>query len=103
MNALTGSLTESERTLLAVPGMHCAGCISKIESGLGKVPGIHGARANLSARTVTVDHEQQVDTHDLVRTLAGLGFEAQARRDEIAPDHSAARSLLAPLAVAGFA
>ena len=103
MTALPYPAGNPARTLLAVPGMHCAGCMSKIERGLGETAGIRAARVNLSTRTVTVDHEEQIDAHDLVQALAGLGFEAQARRDELAPDTSAARSLLAPLAVAGFA
>src|SRR5690606_1131475 len=103
MTALPYPAGNPARTLLAVPGMHCAGCMSKIERGLGETAGIRAARVNLSARTVTVDHEEQIDAHDLVQALASLGFEAQARRDELAPDAPAARSLLAPLAVAGFA
>jgi Cu2+-exporting ATPase len=92
-----------ERTVLTVPAMHCAGCMGKIERGLTGQPGIASARVNLSARTVAVDHDSSLDGHDLVHALAGLGYEAQARRDELAPRLSAARPLLAPLAVAGFA
>src|SRR5690606_30220258 len=44
-----------------------------------------------------------IDTQALVLALAGVGFEAQPRRDELAPRYSAARPLLAPLAVAAFA
>jgi len=92
-----------ERTVLAVPSIHCAGCMSKIERGLGARLGIASARVNLSARSVTVEHDSSLDAHDLVHALAELGYEAQARRDELAPRLSAARPLLAPLAVAGFA
>jgi len=92
-----------ERTVLAVPSIHCAGCMSKIERGLGVHAGVASARVNLSARSVTVEHDHSLDAHDLVHALAELGYEAQARRDELAPRLSAARPLLAPLAVAGFA
>ena len=77
--------------------------MSKIERGLGELPGVDSARVNLSARMVTVDHDAALSAHDLEHALAGLGFEAQERRDELAPRLSAARPLLAPLAVAGFA
>jgi Cu2+-exporting ATPase len=76
--------------------------MSKIERGLAGVPGIASARVNLSARTVTIEHDLALDSHDLVESLAGLGFEAQARRDELAPRRSAARALVPALAVAGF-
>ena len=36
-----------QRTVLAVPGAHCAGCIAKIEHGLPDVPGIVSARLNI--------------------------------------------------------
>ena len=79
MTALPYPAGNPARTLLAVPGMHCAGCMSKIERGLGETAGIRAARVNLSTRTVTVDHEEQIDAHDLVQALAGLGFEEIGR------------------------
>ncbi len=90
------------RTVLAVPTMHCAGCMAKIERGLGAVPGVASARVNLTARHVTVTHSGAVSVPDLVAALALIGFEAQARLDSAEPV-SAVRPLLAPLAVAGFA
>ena len=103
MTALRTVEAPLERTVLTVPAMHCAGCMSKIERGLSAQPGVASARVNLSARTVTVEHDGSLDAHDLVHALACLGYDAQARRDELAPRFSAAKPLLAPLAVAGFA
>jgi Cu2+-exporting ATPase len=103
MTALRKSDATLERTVLAVPAMHCAGCMSKIERGLTALPGVASARVNLSTRMVSVEHAAAFDAHRLVTALADLGFEAQPRRDELAPRYSAARPLLAPLAVAGFA
>jgi Cu2+-exporting ATPase len=98
-------ITDADRldTVLSVPAMHCAGCMSKVERGLAALPGVAQARVNLSARTVSVKHSPAVDTQDLVSALAGDGFAARPRRDELAPQRSAARPLLAPLAVAFFA
>nr|WP_272917835.1 heavy metal translocating P-type ATPase [Altericroceibacterium endophyticum] len=93
----------SQHTVLAVPGMHCAGCMSKIERGLAKVDGIDGARVNLSARLVTVTHDPALTSRRLVQELDQIGFEAQPRRDELSAPVSAVKPLLAPLAVAGFA
>jgi Cu2+-exporting ATPase len=94
---------DAVRTVLAVPGMHCAGCMGKVERALGAMPGVAAARVNLSARTATVVHSPEVDSPAFVLELAALGFEAQPRRDELAPRASDARPLLAYLAVAGFA
>jgi Cu2+-exporting ATPase len=59
--------------------------MSKVERGLGGLPGVVSARVNLSTRVVSVEHDPALDAHDLVMALADLGYEAQARRDELAP------------------
>ncbi|RIV89602.1 cadmium-translocating P-type ATPase [Aurantiacibacter xanthus] len=94
---------EERDTVLAVPGMHCAGCMSKVERKLGAVPGVAGARVNLSARMVTVRHEPGLPVRSLVEALEDIGFDAQDRTDKAFQRVSAVRPLLAPLAVAGFA
>ncbi|MBO9602722.1 MAG: cadmium-translocating P-type ATPase [Novosphingobium sp.] len=83
--------------------MHCAGCIAKIEHGLADRPGIRSARVNLSARQVRIAHDPALDARDLVRELERIGFEAEPRKGALARSQSAARPLLAPLAVATFA
>ena len=103
MNVLAQPGAAPVRTVLSVPGMHCAGCMGKVERGLSAMPGVAEARVNLSARTVAVTHSAQVEEPDLIDTLVGIGFEAQPRRDELTPRTSAVRPLLAPFAVAGFA
>lgn len=90
-------------TVLAVPGMHCAGCISKIERGLCQTAGVSQARVNLSSRLVTVTHDACVKENALVAALADIGFEAQPRHADLTTPVSAVKPLLAPLAVAFFA
>ena len=103
MNAASARLApEVMRSVLAVPGMHCAGCMGKVERALGAVPGVASARANLTARTIAVDRSAAADMPALVAALAGAGFAAQPREDVLEPP-SASRELLAPLAVAAFA
>ena len=94
---------EAEETVLAVPGMHCAGCIARIEGGLAGRPGIRSARVNLSARQVTIAHEPYLKSRDLVAALDRIGFEAQPRKGAFARTDSAVTPLLAPFAVAAFA
>ena len=103
MNAASARLAPAiSRSVLAVPGMHCAGCMGKVERALVAVPGVASARANLTARTIAVDHTDAVEIPALVAALAGAGFAAEPREDVLEPP-SATRELLAPLAVAGFA
>ncbi|OCC24721.1 nitrogen fixation protein FixI [Croceicoccus estronivorus] len=90
-------------TVLAVPGMHCAGCISKIERGLMDVSGIASARVNLSAKQVTIHHDPLLKSRDLVFAMERIGFESEPRKGNLARSPSAVKPLLAPLAVAAFA
>ncbi|RIV85580.1 heavy metal translocating P-type ATPase [Aurantiacibacter zhengii] len=90
-------------SVLAVPGMHCAGCMSKVERGLLAHDGVVAARVNLSSRMVTVTHDGTVDEGDLTHFIAEAGFEAQPRRKQAERPYSAVKPLLAPLAVAAFA
>ncbi|NBC37475.1 heavy metal translocating P-type ATPase [Novosphingobium sp. FSY-8] len=93
----------SASTVLVVPGMHCAGCLGKVERALTSRAGVQSARVNLSARQVSVTHDPALGVPDLVAALSDIGFASQPRADDLAPPTSAVKPLLAPLAVAGFA
>ena len=92
------------QTLFAIPGMHCAGCISKIENGLGAVPGIAQARVNFTAKRVTLVHDAALTVPDLTAAIARIGFDAQPLQAAAAiGDAGESRALMKALAVAGFA
>ena len=108
MNALVQAAPAAREAALVdsrftVPGMRCAGCIAKVERGLGSLPGVEAARVNFSAKRVAVRHLAQIDPFDLVRELEKLGFEAQLASDNpLAQDDKETRQLLRATAVAGF-
>ena len=94
----------AERTLFAVPGIRCAGCIAKIERGLVPLPGLLSARVNFTARQIAVEHLPELQVPRIQEALAELGFEAQPlRAAEAEGDRSESRALLRATAVAGFA
>lgn len=100
---MAGPSTAVADTRLTIPGMRCAGCIAKIERGLCELEGVEAARVNLSARRVTVRHDQRVDEEQLIEVLRGLGFEAQAALiGRLGQGDRETRALLRALAVAGF-
>ncbi|AZI37632.1 putative cation transport ATPase [Caenibius tardaugens NBRC 16725] len=104
MTALAGlNADDTCQTVLAVPGMHCAGCMSKVERGLTEVAGVTAARVNLTARYVTVVHSPALTDRDLVAALEGIGFEAEPRKEALTRNTSAVKPLIAPLGVAAFA
>ncbi len=86
-----------------VPGMRCAGCIAKVERGLGELPGVSAARVNFSAKRVAVSHVPDLTEDALIEALQKLGFEAERAADNpLARDDGESRRLLRALAVAGF-
>ena len=91
---------------LLVPGMHCAGCMGKIERGFAGAPAVDSARVNLGNKRVHVRFRPSAATlEDLMGRLKGLGFDATPFSLELAGAHKdkTARELLQALAVAGFA
>ncbi|MCJ2183869.1 cadmium-translocating P-type ATPase [Novosphingobium sp. 1949] len=83
--------------------MRCAGCIAKVERGLGALPGVAAARVNFSAKRVAVSHAQALSDDDLIEALRTLGFEAERAGDNpLAREDGETRALGRALAVAGF-
>jgi Cu2+-exporting ATPase len=92
---------------LMAPGISCAACMSRIETGLGGLAGVISARVNLTMRRVRVLYYPGAGSVAAVLARLGeLGYEARpydaaamAAIDRDGPG----RDLLARLAVAGFA
>ena len=93
-----------ERTIFAVPGAHCAGCMAKIEGGLAALPGVVSARLNLTARQLSVAHAPSLQVPALVAAMDQIGFAAQPLADAaVTKQDSASQALLRATGVAGFA
>jgi len=94
----------SVETRFAVPEMHCAGCIAKIERLLPEQPGISAARVNFSGKTVTVTHAGDMAEPDIIRAFDAIGFEAQSLLSTASVERGIAlRRLIRALGIAGFA
>ena len=102
--ALAAPVAAAE-TRFAVPGMHCAGCMAKVEHGLMAVPGIHAARVNLTSRQVAIAHDAGLGDAEIGEAIREIGFDATpVREDRIdASDAADTRELVRALAVSGFA
>lgn len=91
---------------LAVEGVSCAGCMSKIERGLSAIPDVTLARVNLTDRRVALEwKEGTLDPSRFIDRLAELGYRAypfEAFRAE-AVEAEKSRFLLRCLGVAAFA
>lgn len=96
----------SHLTQLAVPEMHCGGCMRKVERALANVPDVESARANLSTRRVTIITKTRARTVEpYLAALRAIGFEATALAPSADEPSKAApeADLTKRLAVAGFA
>lgn len=71
-----GAATPSEDVLLAVPGVHCATCITTLESGIAALPGVADARVNLSLKRLRVRHDGSHTPEGLIEQVTALGYEA---------------------------
>jgi Cu2+-exporting ATPase len=91
---------------LAVEGVSCAGCMSKIERGLSAMPDVTLARVNLTDRRVALEWKQgALDPGSFIDRLAELGYKAypfETAGAEVA-EVEQSRFLLRCLGVAAFA
>jgi len=91
---------------LAVEGVNCAGCMSKIERGLSAIPDVTLARVNLTDRRVALEWKQgALDPARFIDRLAELGYKAHPFETASAETAEAEQSrfLLRCLGVAAFA
>ncbi|MES2045807.1 MAG: heavy metal translocating P-type ATPase [Pseudomonadota bacterium] len=104
MSAVASKPVAVATTTFTVDGVHCAGCIAKLEKGLPQLNGVVSARVNFSSKRVRVEHVANLADEDIQAEIGRLGFEAQPLVGESdAAVRSENRRLLTALAVAGFA
>jgi len=66
-----------KQATLRIDGMHCAGCVRNIETGLGTLDGIERCQVNLATRSAAVSwDERRIDEQHIVERIRELGFGA---------------------------
>ncbi|WP_141059885.1 heavy metal translocating P-type ATPase, partial [Brucella melitensis] len=63
---------------LAIEGMSCASCVSKVEKALSGVPGVTRASVNLATERAHVELAGQVALSELIKAVEKAGYEAHA-------------------------
>ena len=77
MNSYAGSVTKSETLKMKVEIM-CQNCVNKIQTGLGKTPGVEKAVADLATKTVTITYDPAKTNKDkLVKACEDLGYKTE--------------------------
>lgn len=91
------------QTDLAVPAIHCGGCVHSIEKALGTLEGVESARANLSTKRVAVRWLDGGGLPPMVETLVALGYEPHLFETHDDQQDNTLPALIRALAVAAFA
>ncbi len=92
--------------LLSLPDIHCAGCIAGVERKLNAMPGVRGARVNLTLKRAAVTADAATDAGDLALALTRQGYRAHELDSDALVGGAVdgvGRDLLLRLGVAGFA
>jgi P-type Cu+ transporter len=74
----------TRRVELAIGGMTCSSCASRIEKKLNRLDGVE-ASVNFATETATVAYPPTVDVEDLVRTVEATGYQARVP-EPVAPE-----------------
>lgn len=91
---------------LMVDGIHCGGCVRKIETTLFREPDVREARVNLTTRRLRIVWQGSAErARSLVALLGDLGFRASPYDPELlnTMDRVEETALLRALGVSGFA
>lgn len=91
------------QTDLSVPGIHCGGCIQKVEKALGALPGVENARVNLSTKRVAIRWQADKPPAPFVEALSKIGYDAHLYDTGTDKTDGTLTELIRALAVAGFA
>ena len=91
------------QTDLAVPGIHCGGCIQKVEAALGALPGVEKARVNLSTKRLAIRWRAEKPPAPFIETLNKIGYDAHLHDADPNGTDETLKELIRALAVAGFA
>lgn len=90
------------QTDLSVPTVRCGACIQTIETVLGKLANVEGARVNLSTKRVAIRWRGN-EVPPFVAALGRLGYEAHLFAPEVDEKDKTLAELIRAVAVAGFA
>ncbi|MEZ0260056.1 MAG: heavy metal translocating P-type ATPase [Alphaproteobacteria bacterium] len=101
---LAGSrrLTDGRReAILAVPTIHCGGCVARIEKGISHISGITSVRVNLTSKRMTVQWSGESPAA-ILDTLRSMRHEPSLVGQEEESKDKVLSSLVKALAVSGF-
>lgn len=74
------------RLAIPVEGMHCAGCVGRVERALGAIPGARDVSVNLATETAFLDVPGVADTGEVISVLSRSGYPARTEAVDLVVD-----------------
>ena len=82
--AYRGTPVEAQRLDLPIGGMHCAGCVARVEKVLQDLPGVQEAQVNLATETATLHYEPATLTlAQVVQAVQASGYQVRLEHTTI--------------------
>ncbi|WP_312222654.1 heavy metal translocating P-type ATPase [Rhizobium rhizoryzae] len=81
-------MDEAIKTRFRVEGMDCASCASKIDTAVRRMPGVTDVSVSVTAGTMTVSHDANIDLDNIGKKVSALGYETKpipVRKEVSAP------------------
>lgn len=83
---MTATVTDSTQTIeLPIEGMTCGSCATRIERGLGRMPGVVASSVNYAAESASLTIEpDKVSADDLTRKVEQLRYRVRTEQTDLA-------------------
>ncbi len=62
------------KTTIKIQGMHCEGCVKRIENVLSKIKGIDNFKVSLEEQTITLEVKKENIIEDIKAKIEAIGF-----------------------------
>ena len=62
------------KTTIKIQGMHCEGCVKRIENVLSKIKGIDNFKVSLEEQTITLEVKKENIIEDITAKIEAIGF-----------------------------
>ena len=63
---------------LVIEGMHCQGCVKRVENALGALDGVNDVKVELEDKIATVEYDtQKVSLEEIKEAIEDIGFSVE--------------------------
>ncbi len=77
--AATPPAKKLKKAVVPLEGVHCASCVTRLENGLGSLPGLAGVSVNLPSRTAFLSYDAALTgQRQIEERISDLGYKALA-------------------------